>query len=123
VRVALTVVLLAMLALASGSLEALVYDPVFGSGPLSDVLGLVLPSLLTVVVAPLVSYRRRDAVAWLIPPLGLLLTARLVWRLTLLPYRDWPPRPEEANRYRRTTFHTVDGAPLYRLLHANRPDH
>jgi hypothetical protein len=113
VRLTLTGAVLATLLLANVPLEGLIYDPVFGSGPLSDVLGVVLPSLFTIVVAPLVSYRRRDAVAWLIPPLGLLLTVRLVWRLTLLPYRDWPPRPEEAQRWRPTQFRTAEGAPMY----------
>ncbi|AXO38001.1 MULTISPECIES: hypothetical protein [Micromonospora] len=112
---ALTGVVLILVLLAYVSLEALIYDPVFGSGPLSDVLGVVVPSLFVVAVAPLVSYRRRDAVAWLLPPLGLLLTARLAWRLTLLPYRDWPPRPEEARRCRRAPVGADEGTTLYQL--------
>lgn len=44
--------------------------------------------------APLVSYRRRDAVAapWLV--------FRIAWRLAYLPFRDWPPRDDEVGEAR-----------------------
>jgi hypothetical protein len=40
-------------------------------------------------LAPKVSYRRRDA---LFAPWVFLIAA---WRITYLPYRDWPPRDDE----------------------------
>jgi hypothetical protein len=63
-----------------------------------------------------VSYRRRDAVAWVIPVLGLLLMARLAWRLASLPYRDWPPRTDEVGRCRQTPARTEDGSTWYVLV-------
>jgi hypothetical protein len=55
---------------------------------------IIIPAALTVWIAPLVSYRRRDA-AWLLIGAGLYFLALFVWRATLLPYRDWDPRPDE----------------------------
>ncbi len=74
---------------------------------------LALPVLWTVAVAPMVSYRRRDAVAWLVPVVGLLLAVRLAWRLAHLPFRDWPPRADERNRCRPTDVQGDAGQPLY----------
>ena len=50
----------------------------------------VVAALVVLVAAPLVSYRRRDAL------LGPWIFWTVVWRLAGLPYRDWPPRDDEA---------------------------
>jgi hypothetical protein len=43
-----------------------------------------------------VSYRRRDVLFVLAGPPGMFwLSITIVYRLTLLPYRDWAPRPDE----------------------------
>jgi hypothetical protein len=52
------------------------------------------------VLAPRSSYRRRDAVLGLAPLLGWYLAALMAWRVALLPYRDWEPRPDELSRAR-----------------------
>ena len=54
----------------------------------------VLSALVVVVLAPLVSYRRRDAL------LGPKVFWTVAWRLAGLPYRDWPPRDDEVGRVR-----------------------
>jgi hypothetical protein len=51
-------------------------------------------------LAPRGSYRHRDAVAGLVPLVGWYLTCVLSWRVALLPYRDWEPRPDELWRAR-----------------------
>ena len=57
-------------------------------------------ALTVVVLAPLASYRRRDAWLALVPLLGWYLSALLAWRVALLPYRDWEPRSDELWRAR-----------------------
>lgn len=52
------------------------------------------------VIAPRVSYRRRDAWLALVPLYGWYLICALAWRVALLPYRDWEPRADEAWRAR-----------------------
>ena len=47
-------------------------------------------------VAPRVSYRWFDCLFLLIPIYGLIWAFRMIWRLVFLPYRDWPPRADEA---------------------------
>jgi hypothetical protein len=46
------------------------------------------------------SYRARDGWLGLIPVYGWYLTCVLCWRVALLPYRDWEPRPDELWRAR-----------------------
>ncbi|MEU4422653.1 hypothetical protein AB0F81_18640 [Actinoplanes sp. NPDC024001] len=41
------------------------------------------------------SYRRRDGWLGAVPLYGWYLAGVLSWRLALLPYRDWEPRPDE----------------------------
>ncbi len=55
---------------------------------------------LVAVAAPRVSYRWSAIVLGLIPFSLPYLLARIGWRLADLPYRDWPPRPEEAAGWR-----------------------
>lgn len=50
--------------------------------------------------APWCSYRRRDGWLGAVPLYGWFLVAVLSWRLALLPYRDWEPRPDEQWRAR-----------------------
>ena len=52
------------------------------------------------LLAPLGSYRRRDAWLGLIPIYGWYLTCVLCWRVALLPFRDWEPRDDELWRAR-----------------------
>ena len=50
--------------------------------------------------APWSSYRRRDGWLGAVPLYGWYLAGILSWRLALLPYRDWEPRPDEQWRAR-----------------------
>jgi hypothetical protein len=98
VRVALTLSLVTVLLGGWLAARHFVILALIDDGPLTDVLSLVYPMILTALLTPLVSYRCRDAAAWLIPPLALVLVFRVAWRLSLLPLRDWPPRPGEIDR-------------------------
>ncbi|SIN28436.1 hypothetical protein [Micromonospora cremea] len=71
----------------------------FGRGPLADLSAIAVPVVVTARLAPRASYRRRDALLWLVGP-GIYIFAVIAWRLALLPYRDWKPRPEEVPRMR-----------------------
>ena len=70
-----------------------------GDGPLADIGFIAVPAAATAWLAPRASYRRRDALLWLVGP-GLYIFAIIAWRLAFLPYRDWKPRPDEASRVR-----------------------
>jgi hypothetical protein len=68
------------------------------------------------LLAPLGSYRPRDAWLGLVPVYGWYLTCVLCWRVALLPYRDWEPRDDEMWRARWLTgpllgFWRADPAP------------
>ncbi|GAA1748327.1 hypothetical protein [Luedemannella helvata] len=63
-------------------------------------LRLLRPVVMLWFTAPLVSYRRRDALCGLIPFYSLWFGARIAWRLAYLPYRDWLPRPDEHPHWR-----------------------
>ncbi|MET7403334.1 hypothetical protein ABZS66_58660 [Dactylosporangium sp. NPDC005572] len=91
-RFAIAAVLVALVVGSWLGLRHGVVIPTFGRTPAGDVLSIVAPALLTMIAAPLVGYRRRDALLWVIPPLGLALAARLAWRIALLPRRDWVDR-------------------------------
>lgn len=52
------------------------------------------------LLGPPASYRRRDAALGLVPLLGWYLLALMSWRVALLPFRDWEPRPDELHRAR-----------------------
>ncbi|MBM0260826.1 hypothetical protein [Micromonospora sp. 4G55] len=70
-----------------------------GNGPLADLGWIAVPVATTAWLAPRASYRRRDALLWLVGP-GIFIFAVIAWRLAFLPYRDWTPRPDEASRVR-----------------------
>jgi hypothetical protein len=76
---------------------------------------LVVPGLLLLPVYRRVSFRRRDALFFLlVPAWGLVIAWKAGFRLTSLPYRDWPPRPDERPLSRsipRTSYHVVLDAP------------
>lgn len=74
-------------------------EATMGTGPLADIGWMAVPVTATAWLAPRVSYRRRDALLWLVGP-GLYIFAVIAWRLAFLPYRDWTPRPDEASRIR-----------------------
>ncbi|MEV4636143.1 hypothetical protein AB0J80_02215 [Actinoplanes sp. NPDC049548] len=65
--------------------------PVYPS--IKDFALLLLPAALIVWLAPKVSYRRRDAVYFLL--IWPYLMGIIAWRIALLPYRDWAPRDDE----------------------------
>jgi len=64
-------------------------------------------------IARRVSYRWFDAFLLLIPLVGLIYLWRFAWRLSFLPYRDWPPRPDEAPRWVKVAHPSRPGAGLY----------
>jgi hypothetical protein len=81
--------------------------------------------VLGALVASRVSYRWFDAFLLLIPIVGLFYLWRFAWRLSFLPYRDWPPRPEEAPSWRKVAHPDRPGAGLYlvdRTGQRERPD-
>jgi hypothetical protein len=95
-----------------------------GSGPL----GLWPPPTLVLLVlgtllASRVSYRWFDAFLLLIPIVGLVLLWRFAWRLSFLPYRDWPPRPEEAQRWRKVAHPDRPRAGLYLVDRTGQREH
>lgn len=91
-RFSLAAVLVAAVNLGYIVIRQAVVLPLVGDSPLADVLSLVWPVIATALLAPHAGYRRRDALAWIIPPLGFLLVLRLSWRVANLPHRDWPDR-------------------------------
>jgi hypothetical protein len=59
----------------------------------------VLPSVLLIaLLAPLASYRRRDVLFLLVPLWNLVMVWTIGSRISRLPYRDWPLRPDEVDR-------------------------
>jgi hypothetical protein len=59
----------------------------------------VLPSVLLIaLLAPLASYRRRDVLLLLVPLWNLVMVWTIGSRISRLPYRDWPLRPDEIDR-------------------------
>lgn len=78
-----------------------------------EALGALAVVALLAVVLPHVGYRRRDAFMWLIPVWGWFVAARVGFRLADLPWRDWPPRPEDEHRVR-----VVPGVRLHHVLAA-----
>jgi hypothetical protein len=84
-------------------------------GAVADLAGLVGPASVTAWLAPRVAYRWFDALWWLFLPLGLALLVQSVWRATLLPYRNWPPRPGEVHRLQPVEGVTVAHRKVYLL--------
>ncbi len=74
-------------------------------------LAMGLPGLLLLPAYRRVSFRKRDALFFLLQPIwGLVIVWKVGFRLTSLPYRDWPPRPDEYARCRSipgTSYHVV----------------
>jgi hypothetical protein len=100
-RILLTVVLAVVLLLAPVTLA----DTLLGAPAPSDESGIALNwTQMTALVfqvpvfafiATRVSYRWFDCFFLLIPIYGVVWAVRMLWRLSLLPYRDWPPRADE----------------------------
>lgn len=83
-------------------------------GPAGDLLAAMPMALVGVLLLPAfrrVSFRKRDWLFFLLLPLwGLVIVWKVGFRLTSLPYRDWPPRPDEDDCARRvpgTMYHVV----------------
>lgn len=81
--------------------------------PFGLFVGALLQIAVVAIVAPLVSYRRMDAFAMLIPFYNVYLSCRMAWRLAYLPYRDWEPRPDEAEAWQRLRHPGRPGELLY----------
>jgi hypothetical protein len=66
----------------------------FGSVALDygELLSMLPGAILTILLAPRVGYRRRDALMLLFPPSGIRLGGIIGSRVGQLPYRDWPER-------------------------------
>jgi hypothetical protein len=75
--------------LGSASELSVVVQDATGRSGLGNLAAWILAAPFVVWLAPKVSYRRRDA---LFGPWVFLIVA---WRITYLPYRDWPPRDDE----------------------------
>ncbi|WP_446216557.1 hypothetical protein [Micromonospora sp. IBHARD004] len=91
--------LIAALLVLGVTVPALIIRELVGDDPLADIGWIAVPAAATAWLAPRASYRRRDALLWLVGP-GLYIFAVIAWRLAFLPYRDWNPRPEEASHLR-----------------------
>jgi hypothetical protein len=72
--------------------------------------------VLTVVFAPQVAYRRRDALALLFPPAGIRLAWIIGTRLGQLPDRDWPARTNGIELQSRQAVRIVAAVNNYRRL-------
>jgi hypothetical protein len=64
-------------------------------------------ALAVSVLGPYASYRHRDAWLGLVPLFGWYLACVISWRVALLPYRDWEPRPDELWRARWLTGNLI----------------
>jgi len=71
-----------------------------GNGLLDWLVTCAWSGLAVRVLAPWGSYRTRDGWLGAVPLYGWYLTCVLCWRVALLPYRDWEPRPDELWRAR-----------------------
>ena len=111
VRMIRTVALLVGVIVPSLVLRELI-EARFGRGPLADLSAVAVPMAATAWLAPYASYRRRDALLWLVGP-GIYVFTVVAWRVSLAPYRDWRPRPEEKPRLRwsRDPEHAGHAAP------------
>lgn len=76
-----------------------------------DLLASGIPGVLLLPAYRRVSFRKRDLLFFLLLPFwGIVIAWKVGFRLASLPYRDWPPRPEEEARTQivpGTTFHVV----------------
>jgi hypothetical protein len=89
----------------------------------SYLVSVVIPAALTAWLAPKVSYRRRDA-AWSLLGIGFYFVALFIWRATLLPHRDWDPRPDEQDAAHWVTdleYGALWGEPGHPTAGAGRP--
>jgi hypothetical protein len=71
-----------------------------GYGLLDWIVTCAWTALAVGALGPYASYRRRDAWLGLVPLFGWYLACVVSWRVALLPYRDWEPRPDELWRAR-----------------------
>ena len=83
----------------------------------ADTVDLVASGLAGVLLLPAyyrVSFRKRDVLFFLLLPFwGIVIAWKVGFRLASLPYRDWPPRPDEDARTQ-----IVPGTAFYVLLPA-----
>jgi hypothetical protein len=121
VRVLITLLVVVAVNVGWLGLKRQVIGPLFGNVGLSDWLTLIFPVVCTAILAPHASYRRIDALHWFVPFIGAGLTIRLAWRVSLLPYRDWPPRKDEIPRMREVHHSGRSDRTLYRLERSRQP--
>ena len=82
-----------------------------------DLLASGLPGVLLLPAYHRVGFRRRDVLFFLLLPFwGFVIAWKVGFRLTSLPYRDWPPRPDESAPAR-----IVPGTPFHVMLPAGDP--
>jgi len=68
--------------------------PLPGTVQLGAILAALPGAVLVALLAPLVSYRRRDALTVIFFPVGLRIAWIIGTRLAQLPYRNWPARED-----------------------------
>lgn len=84
-----------------------------------DLLASGLPGVLLLPAYRRVGFRQRDVLFFLLLPFwGFVIAWKVGFRLTALPYRDWPPRPDEDARTQ-----IVPSTPFHVVLPAGDPGH
>ncbi len=92
-----------------------------GSLDLGEILSMLPGAGLVALLAPMVSYRRRDALTVLfIPPAGIRIAWIIGTRLVQLPHRNWPTREGITPVQGRQAARIATGANQYRLWRQRR---
>lgn len=95
--------------------------PLPGSVDLGRILTMLPGAALVALVAPLVSYRRRDALTVLfVPPVGIRIAWIIGTRLAQLPHRTWPTREGITPVQGRQAARIAIAANRYRLWRQRR---
>lgn len=83
----------------------------------------LIPGVLAVgLLAPLVSYRRRDALTIFVPLAGIRVAWVIGTRLGQLPHRDWPTRESLIPEPSRHTIRIAKALNRYRLWRQTRAE-
>jgi hypothetical protein len=97
--------------------------PLPGALDLGAILGLLPAAVLVAVLAPLVSYRRRDALTMLFcPPAGIRIAWIIGTRLGQLPHRNWPARKDAIPIQGRQAARIAIAVNRYRLWRQRRSE-
>jgi hypothetical protein len=98
VRIVGTVAMVLALFVADHVMLNSVLPAITEPGPLWDLLHVIPLVVVTGLLGTRVSYRFIDGFWWLVPPVGIYLFVKFCWRITSLPARDWPLRPDERTK-------------------------